>query len=123
MAFRGTGIVAVGAVLLLISLPFDWSEPGGSPFDNGIAALLLPLALIALALAGIASSRHLTWPFLYARVVGACALVGIAWAVFNEGATVKFGVLLAALGAVMILTGSSATLGPAAEVTLPPRRG
>jgi hypothetical protein len=122
-AFRGTAIVGWGAVLLAVSLPFDWSEAGGSAFNNGIAALLLPLAFVAIALVAIASRRHVAWPFLYARVAGACALVAIAWAVFNEGDTVRVGVLFALLGAAMVVTGSSAALGPAGEVSFPPRRG
>lgn len=119
-ALRGTGIVALGAVLLLASLPFDWVEPGIKPSDSGITALLLPFALAAFVLAVIAAARSAAWPFVYTRVLGACALVAIFWAVLHEDGDVKFGVLLAGIGAAMIASGSSAGLSSEGQVE---RRG
>jgi hypothetical protein len=72
-ALRGTGIVALGAVLLLVSLPFQWVEPDVRPSDSGIIALLVPLALSGISLSVIAAARSAAWPFVYTRIVGACA--------------------------------------------------
>jgi hypothetical protein len=115
-ALRGTGVVGLGAFLLLVSLPFEWVEPDVRPSDSGILALLLPLALAALGLAVIAAARSAAWPFVYTRVLGACALVGIFWTLFHEGGTVMFGALVAGIGAAMMASGSSAGLSTEAEV-------
>ena len=40
-ALRGTGLVGVGAVLVLLSLPLEWAEPGIKA-PGGAAGLLLP---------------------------------------------------------------------------------
>jgi hypothetical protein len=46
-------------------------------------------------------------PLLYARILGLCALVTIAFGVFEVGSRVETGVLLALLGAALIVGGSS----------------
>jgi hypothetical protein len=83
-ALRGTGVVALGAVLLLVSLPFEWVEPDVKP-PGGITLLLLLFALAPFALAVIAAARSAAWAFVDTRVLGACALVAIFWTVLHEG--------------------------------------
>jgi hypothetical protein len=122
-AFRGTAIVALGALLLAISLLFDWAEPDRGASKSGITALLLPLALVALVLAAVARRGQTAWPFVYTRIVGACALVAILWAVFREPFRVEFGVLAAAIGAVMIASGSSAALSSEGQIQVRPPPG
>jgi hypothetical protein len=114
-ALRGTGVVALGTVLLLASLPFEWVEPDVKA-PGGIIALLVTFALAAFVLAVIAAARSAAWPFVYTRVLGACALVATFWAVLHEGGAVKFGALVAGIGAAMMASGSSAGLSTEAEV-------
>jgi hypothetical protein len=109
-------VVTLGAFLLLVSLPFEWVEPDTGPSDSGIIALLLPLALAGIVLAVIAAARSAAWPFVYTRVLGACALVAILWAVLHDGGAVQFGALVAGIGAAMMASGSSAGLSSEAEV-------
>lgn len=84
--------------------------------------MLLPAALLVIALTVVVRLRGVAWPFVYTRVLGACALVGVAWAVFRVGRTVEFGVLLAGLGAAMVVGGSSAALSGEGQTAVPLRR-
>jgi hypothetical protein len=119
--FRGSAVVVVGALLLAFSLIPPWADPDIHASDSGMAALLLPLAGATVLLVAISSRWQVGWPFVYTRVLGACSLVAVFYGVLWDGGRVRFGVLLAGLGAVMIASGSSSALSSYGE--RPPRTG
>jgi hypothetical protein len=130
-ALRGTAIVFLGALLLILSLVFDWVKPEVEPGialpgeddseSKPAAIVLVPAALATVVLVTIAQVRTAAWPFVYTRVLGACSLAATAWAVFEAARPVRAGVLFAAIAGAMIITGSSAALSREAETEVPIR--
>jgi hypothetical protein len=110
----GRSLVGLGSVAVAVSLIFSW-VPGRSAWDafSGLDILLFALALAGLVLTTVSASRSTLIPLLYARVVGTCVFVCVAYGVVELetgvlAGRVHLGALIAGLGAALMVGGASA---------------